>query len=243
MNRRSPHSRHTYPHIYAMIAAWIVLALISALSLVPAHAAAASFMASWPYKAGLLGAEQVVVVEAKSLRAQTGVLSLREKRTDGGWTVVLSGIPVALGKNGIAKTKEGDGRTPSGVYPLGEAFGTASEPKGLKLQYKQTSRQDYWVDDPTSADYNHWVTYSGNPDRKWHSYERLYQPLYKYAVVVRYNDDPIVSGRGSAIFLHLWRGADKPTAGCIAMSEPSLLKLMAALDPAKSPAIAIGLAG
>ncbi|MFC3802288.1 L,D-transpeptidase [Cohnella sp. GCM10012308] len=243
MNRRRPHGRHTYPLTHAMVAAWIFLALIPALALVPSHAAAASFMASWPYKAGLLGAEQVVVVEAKSLRAQTGVLSLREKQPDGRWTVVLSGIPVALGKNGIAKTKEGDGRTPSGVYPLGEAFGTASKPKGLKLQYRQTTKQDYWVDDPASADYNHWVTYSGNPDRKWHSFERLNQPLYKYAVVVRYNDAPIVPGRGSAIFLHLWRGADKPTAGCIAMSESNLLKLMAALDPAKSPAIAIGLAG
>ncbi|SFB60107.1 L,D-peptidoglycan transpeptidase YkuD, ErfK/YbiS/YcfS/YnhG family [Cohnella sp. OV330] len=243
MNRRRPNSRHTYSLVHTMIAAWIVLALLPALSLVPAHASAASFMASWPYKANLLGAEQVVVVEAKSLRAQTGVLSLREKQPDGRWTVVLSGIPVALGKNGIAKTKEGDGRTPSGVYPLGEAFGTASKPKGLKLAYKQTTKQDYWVDDPTSADYNRWVAYAGNPDRKWHSYERLYQPLYKYGIVVRYNDDPIVPGRGSAIFLHLWRDAGKPTAGCIAMSEPNLLKLMAALDPARSPAIAIGLAG
>ncbi|WP_254639571.1 L,D-transpeptidase [Cohnella sp. GbtcB17] len=242
MNWRRPQGQRTYPLIHAMIAVAIVLALLPALIMAPANAGAASFMASWPYKANLLGAEQVVVVEAKSLRSQTGVLSLREKRSDGGWTVVLSGIPVTLGKNGIAKTKEGDDRTPSGVYPLGDAFGTASKPKALKLAYKQTTKQDYWVDDPSSADYNRWVAYDGNPVRKWHSYERLYQPLYKYAIVVRYNDDPIVPGRGSAIFLHLWRGADKPTAGCIAMSEPNLLKLMAALDPARAPAIAIGLA-
>ncbi|MDG0809005.1 L,D-transpeptidase family protein [Cohnella rhizosphaerae] len=243
MRWRRPKGQPTYPIVLALIAAGIVLAMLPALSRAPAHAAAAGFTASWPYKADLLGAEQVVVVETKSLRSRTGILSLREKRPDGGWTVVLSGIPVALGKNGIAKTKEGDGRTPSGVYPLGDAFGTASKPKALKLAYKQTTKQDYWVDDTTSADYNRWVAYSGDPDRKWHSYERLDQPLYKYAIVVRYNDDPIMPGRGSAIFLHLWRGADKPTAGCIAMSEPNLLKLMAALDPARSPAIAIGLAG
>lgn len=205
--------------------------------------AAPTFSVSWPYKTDLLGAEQVVVVETKSERAQTGMLSLREKRPDGSWTAVLSGIPVTLGKNGIGKTKEGDGRTPSGVYRLGGAFGTTDKPAGLKLAYAQTTKQDYWIDDPASDDYNRRVTYAGNPDRRWRSYERLHQPLYKYAIVVRYNDDPVVPGKGSAIFLHLWRGPDKPTAGCIAMSEPNLLKLLAALDPARSPAIAIGVAG
>lgn len=223
----------------ALLAFTLLLAFAGSAS----PAAAAGFSASWPYKADILHAGQVIVVETKSIRAQTGVLSLREKRSDGRWAVVLSGIPVMLGKNGIGKTKEGDGRTPSGVYPLGGAFGTADKPEGLKLAYKQTAKQDYWIDDPASSDYNRPVTYAGNPDRKWHSYERLYQPLYKYAIVIRYNEDPIVPGKGSAIFLHLWRGPDKPTAGCIAMSEPNLLRLMAALDPELSPAIAIGLAG
>ncbi|CAI6082989.1 L,D-transpeptidase family protein [Cohnella sp. JJ-181] len=242
MNRHRLNLKNMHARIRILLGAWIVLALLSPLFFAPDQAAAAGFRASWPYKAVVLGAEQVVVVEAKSLRAQTGVLSLREKRGDGGWAIVLSGIPVTLGKNGIAKTKEGDGRTPSGVYPLGGAFGTADKPEGLKLDYRRTTKQDYWIDDPASPDYNRRVTYAGNPDRKWRSYERLDQPLYKYAMVVRYNEDPVIPGRGSAIFLHLWRAAGKPTAGCIAMSEPSLLRLMAALDPAKSPAIAIGLA-
>ncbi|MRN52303.1 L,D-transpeptidase family protein [Paenibacillus sp. LC-T2] len=219
----------------------VLLAILIFTNLPLSHASAASFSASWPYKADLLNASQIVVVETKSVLSQTGLLSLREKQ-DGKWISVLSAIPVTIGPNGIGKTKEGDGRTPSGVYPLGQAFGTAVKPQGLMLQYMRTTKSDYWVDDRTSAQYNQWVSYSGNPDQRWDSYERLLQPLYKYAIVLRYNDDPIIPGKGSAIFLHVWRTANTPTAGCIAMSESNLLKLMKLLDPALSPAIAIGFA-
>ncbi|WP_342565977.1 L,D-transpeptidase family protein [Paenibacillus sp. FSL R7-0345] len=205
------------------------------------QAAAAGFAASWPYKADRLASSQMIVVTASSLRSTTGVLSLREK-IGGSWKTVLSGIPVTLGAGGIGKIKEGDQRTPSGVYKLGEAFGSAAGPDGLKIQYSKVGSQDYWVDDPSSAEYNQRITYAGNPKTRWASYERLLHPLYKYAIVVRYNDEPVVPGKGSAIFLHIWRGAGQPTAGCIAMSESNLLKLMKQLDPQRSPAIAIGTA-
>jgi L,D-peptidoglycan transpeptidase YkuD (ErfK/YbiS/YcfS/YnhG family) len=168
------------------------------------------------------------------------MLSLREKR-DGEWVSILSGIPVTLGGGGIGKAKEGDDRTPSGVYSLGLAFGTADKPKGLKLPYAKTDKYDYWVDDPASDEYNRWISYAGNPDRRWESYERLVQPLYKYAINIQYNEKPVVPGKGSAIFLHVWRAAGKPTAGCIAASESNLLQLLKLLDPALSPAIAIGI--
>lgn len=220
----------------------VLLAILIFITLPLPNASAASFSASWPYKANLLQSTQIVVVETKSIISQKGFLSLREKQ-DGKWVSVLTGIPVTIGPGGIGKTKEGDGRTPSGVYPLGQAFGTAAKPEGLMLKYMKTTKYDYWVDDHTSAQYNQWVSYTGNPDQRWNSYERLLQPLYKYAIILRYNDAPIIAGKGSAIFLHVWRDSDQPTAGCIAMSESNLLKLMKLLDPALSPAIAIGIAG
>ncbi|WP_241781854.1 L,D-transpeptidase family protein [Paenibacillus sp. DMB5] len=210
------------------------------VSLTP-EAAAAGFAASWPYKADRLESSQMVVVTASSSRSTTGVLTLRENR-GGSWKTVLSGIPVTLGAGGIGKTKEGDKRTPSGVFRLGEAFGSAAGPEGLKLPYSIVGSRDYWIDAPGSAEYNQRVTFTGDPGSRWASYERLLHPLYKYAVVVRYNDEPVVPGKGSAIFLHIWRGAGQPTAGCIAMSESNLLKLMKQLDPELSPAIAIGTA-
>jgi|GEM_PF-2120414 len=40
--------------------------------------------------------------------------------------------------------------------------------------------------------------------RRWKSFERLTHLLYKYAVVVCYNDNPMAKGKESAIFLHIW---------------------------------------
>ncbi|USB33061.1 L,D-transpeptidase family protein [Paenibacillus sp. YPG26] len=181
---------------------------------------------------------QIIVVEAARGSSFKGTLSLREK-LNGEWKTTLSGIPVVLGKNGIGKLREGDGKTPTGTFPIGHAFGTAAKPAGLKLTYALAGKQDYWVDDAASADYNKWVHYAGNPASRWKSFERLYIPQYKYAVVIRYNDNPIVKGKGSAIFMHIWRSQDKPTAGCVAMSEGNLLKLMGKLDPKQSPVITI----
>lgn len=221
---------------------WSLLFLFLTCTIWTPKSSAAGFSASWPYKADVIHSQQMVVVEAKSVNSCTGQLSLHQK-IDGQWTTVFSGIPVTLGSNGIGKTREGDGRTPSGIYKLGSGFGTTDNPGGLLISYTRTTKQDFWINDPLSLQYNQWVSYAGNPNQRWKSYERLQQPLYKYAIVLRYNDDPPVPGKGSAIFLHIWRGQGKPTAGCIAMSEQHLLKLMRLLDPALSPAIAIGISG
>jgi L,D-peptidoglycan transpeptidase YkuD (ErfK/YbiS/YcfS/YnhG family) len=60
---------------------------------------------------------------------------------------------------------------------------------------------------------------------------------YRFGVVIEYNMNPVISGRGSAIFLHVWRGPDKPTAGCVALSEPDVLKILGWLDPALNPVV------
>ena len=67
--------------------------------------------------------------------------------------------------------------------------------------------------------------------------------LYRLGVVVGYNTDPVVAGLGSAIFLHIWKGPGQPTAGCVAMAESDLERIVAWLDPAKMPQIILGHAG
>ncbi|MFD1176374.1 L,D-transpeptidase [Paenibacillus puldeungensis] len=187
-----------------------------------------------------LNTEQVIRVTVDHMKDFQGKLSVFEKG-DGGWTVILSNIPVVLGKNGIGKQKEGDGKTPLGTYTLGPAFGYGQEPPDLKVDYAPVTEQDYWIDDVNSADYNTWVNFSGNADEAWNSYEKLYTPLYKYAMVINYNVSPIIPGKGSAIFLHIWRSSAKPTNGCIALSEPNLLKVLSVVDPSKSPKVRISL--
>lgn len=142
---------------------------------------------------------------------------------------------VAIGKNGLAKkgTKvEGDLKTPAGVFPLGTAF-------GIKLQkvnfpYRVLTDQDKFIDDPDNDDYNSWV--SGETTAK--SYEPM-KRYYKYGIVIEYNMNPIIKGKGSAIFLHNWNYPDEPTSGCIAMPEARLLKIIRWLQVEKNPSIFI----
>ena len=63
-------------------------------------------------------------------------------------------------------------------------------------------------------------------------------PSYRHAVVIDYNRSPVVPGRGSAIFLHVWN--ENPTSGCVAIDLDRLVEIMRWLDPAKHPKIAIG---
>lgn len=62
---------------------------------------------------------------------------------------------------------------------------------------------------------------------------------YKLGAVIEYNTNPIIAGKGSAIFMHLWSGPTKPTAGCIAMSEENMTFLFRWLDKNKGPMILI----
>jgi len=60
---------------------------------------------------------------------------------------------------------------------------------------------------------------------------------YKYTILVGHNMNPVVQEGGCCIFLHLWGGEDSSTAGCTAMSEPDMVKLLALLDPELKPVI------
>ncbi|WP_458119110.1 L,D-transpeptidase family protein [Paenibacillus sp. Z6-24] len=186
-----------------------------------------------------LHSEQIIIAAASNQHSTTGSLYVYE-RQQSGWQRQLGPVPIVFGKNGLGKTKEGDGKTPIGTYTLGTAFGSSMmPPAGLKTDYRTADADDYWVDMPQSPDYNSWVAYEGDPANRWTSFERLNHPLYKHAMVINYNNNPVIRGRGSAIFMHIWRGANKPTEGCIAMSESNLLRVLTSIDPDKSPRIRI----
>jgi L,D-peptidoglycan transpeptidase YkuD (ErfK/YbiS/YcfS/YnhG family) len=59
-------------------------------------------------------------------------------------------------------------------------------------------------------------------------HERLWRDDHVYDViaVVGYNDEPVVPGRGSAIFLHVARPGYAPTEGCIALSLDDALSVL-----------------
>ena len=59
-------------------------------------------------------------------------------------------------------------------------------------------------------------------------HERLWRDDAVYDVIVElgYNDDPPVAGRGSAIFFHCAREGLAPTAGCVALRQADMRRLL-----------------
>ena len=183
---------------------------------------------------------QVISAVGKNLNSTQVTIRTFEKRK-GEWRRAYAAMKGIVGKNGLSKNKrEGDGKSPIGMYSFGTAFGSQSKPANLKLPYKKSTKYDYWIDDVKSKDYNKWVTYKGNPQKKWKSFERMNNELYKYGVVINYNTNPILKGKGSAIFLHIWRNEKGVTAGCVATSEKNLLTILKWIDPKKNTHMIIG---
>lgn len=106
-----------------------------------------------------------------------------------------------------------------------------------KLAYRQATDRDYWIDDPQSPNYNQWT--EGEKPICSHEDLRRADDAYRLAAVIEYNTKPIVPGRGSAIFLHIWSGPGQPTAGCVALSGEHVEKLLQWLDRVAQPSMAI----
>ena len=164
--------------------------------------------------------------------SHTGNLYTYEKKET--WAQILDRIPVVIGRSGATTTKtEGDGKSPLGLHKIGHAFGVDQTPKDIKIPYRQITSDDKFIDDPDSIEYNTWV----NGDTKAKSYEVMKRDdnQYDLGLVVEYNMNPVVSGKGSAIFVHIWEHSNKGTAGCVAMARDHLGEIIGWLDPIKNP--------
>lgn len=138
----------------------------------------------------------------------------------------------ALGRSGVARDKrEGDGATPVGSFPLRRLFyreDRITRPR-CALATEALSRTDGWCDDPARPEYNTLVArpFSGRHEILWRD-----DALYDIIAVIGYNDAPVVSGRGSAIFLHVARADYAPTEGCVALAIDDLVQVLTDCDAA-----------
>ncbi|SDW29057.1 L,D-transpeptidase family protein [Flavobacterium degerlachei] len=190
-------------------------------------------------KSKLNNIEQLLVVYNYQPESYSAVFVAFEKK-DGSWALKFDPVEVGIGKNGFANPltkKEGDGKSPTGIFRLGKLFSYEKQLNTL-LENQQTTADDKWIDDPDSVDYNTYV--KGTTSAK--SYENLLlkNDAYKYCMVVEYNTNPVIKGNGSAIFFHL--GVKKPyfTAGCVAIDEGNMKSIVNWLDPKMNPSIIMG---
>ncbi len=160
-----------------------------------------------------------------SLRARPG------NRQQGWLSAGRRYAKVALGRSGIkANKREGDGATPVGRYRLVRLWWRPDRlprPRTL-LPVRPITVLDGWCEDPSDRRYNRAIRVSpGQPgDRLWRS-----DALYDLIIEIDHNTRPRVSGRGSAVFIHVARAALAPTAGCISLPANTLKQLIARLGP------------
>ncbi|OGP91679.1 MAG: hypothetical protein A2031_00955 [Deltaproteobacteria bacterium RBG_19FT_COMBO_43_11] len=151
-------------------------------------------------------------------------------------------VNAVIGKNGFAvpgEKREGDGKTPSGIFALKQTFGY-NESIVTKMPYRQALDEDIWIDDANASDYNRWVKKDKTSAASFEKMKRE-DDLYKYGIIIEYNTAPVIKGNGSAIFFHVWGGENVSTAGCVAVSEENIIKILAWLDPKAQPLIMMGM--
>jgi D-alanyl-D-alanine dipeptidase len=229
------------------------IAAISAMML-----SAASFaIAQTPSKQTRIASLQLIVVTTPDWNTVGGTLRRYERSQPGEeWNAVGDPIAIVVGKNGMGwgaglispdaagirspedpVKKEGDGKSPAGVFLISTAFGYAAEkPADWKLPYTSLTPSIECVDDSTSRYYNQVVNRAAvSPD--WHSSERMSEAgvAYRWGAVIDHNADPTRPGAGSCVFMHIWGGPGLGTAGCTAMPQEQLEPILSWLDPAKSP--------
>lgn len=154
-------------------------------------------------------------------------------RQDDIWQARLGGHVwrVAVGRGGIAeKRAEGDGISPLGCWPIRRVLYRADRLDAPVSVFPTAAivPEDGWCDAPDHPDYNRPVQrpFAASHEEMWRE-----DGLYDIVVVLGQNDDPVVPGAGSAIFLHVAQPDYGPTAGCAALARADLLQVLALARP------------
>jgi L,D-peptidoglycan transpeptidase YkuD (ErfK/YbiS/YcfS/YnhG family) len=194
---------------------------------------------------------QMIVVVSSDWDAKEGILYRFVRNSLDRWELVSSSIAVTLGENGMAwgrglldlsgekgvHKKEGDNKSPAGLFSLGPTFGYQRHAK--KMPFISITDDLECVDDPNSEYYNQFVNKSSIANPDWGSSEKMKEigALYAIGLVVHHNLSPIQPGKGSAIFMHVWRKPGGTTAGCTAMEHEHMQQIVEWLDSDQSPCL------
>lgn len=165
---------------------------------------------------------------------QRELISVRQQGSQPHWGRLTAGdimLSCALGRSGVTEAKqEGDGASPAGIWPLRQVLFRPDriDRPATALRVSAISPDDGWCDDPADPLYNRPVRlpYDASAESLWRDDE-----LYDLVVVLGYNDDPPRAGLGSAIFFHLATPEFGPTAGCVAVHRPDMVRLLAHCGP------------
>jgi len=139
-------------------------------------------------------------------------------------------IKCAIGKRGItARKKEGDNKTPAGIFSFKSVFYRKDRIIKIKTDLKKLiiKKNMGWCDDSTSKFYNKLIKFPFNfkAEKLW-----LRENIYDVLIVINYNTKPVKKRKGSAIFLHIAKKNYTPTRGCIAVSKKNMNLLISKIN-------------
>lgn len=235
---------------------WITAALaLSPVALLLGGCMAAAPQAAADAAGPLDASRQLVVVTAADWNSTTGTLQRYERGSAmEQWQAVGQSFPIVLGASGLAwgrgvhgeapsaehRKREGDGRSPAGVFTLSAVFGYASVPPAGSapgaLPYVQATTTTECVDDPGSVHYNSLLDRAATKV-DWNSAEHMRRDdeLYRVGIFVDHNTGPAQPGAGSCIFIHIWEGPASTTVGCTAGDAARIAELAAWLERGRNP--------
>jgi hypothetical protein len=189
------------------------------------------------YKNNFSKVNQLVFTYQKDNDTLHLVTGLEKK--EGRWEMVIPPVRASIGRNGFAQENEkieGDGKTPNGLYAMGQLYSYEAN-VDTKIPFQQVDSLDKWIDDSSSIDYNKYVR--GETNAKSFEHLKLKSIDYKYCMVIEYNTQPVVKGKGSAIFFHVADENYTPTSGCVAIAEKDMLQFLKWFKPNNKKAIFI----
>ena len=169
-------------------------------------------------------------------QAEGGPIAIVVGKGGMAWGIGLDPLKAMRGPTDPVK-REGDYKSPAGIFRLGDAFGYAPrEPDGWKVRYLPITPSTRCVDDPQSRFYNQ-ILDSSAVDVDWKSAEQMRDvgEAYRWGLVVDQNPRPAHPRGGSCVFVHIWGGAGSGTEGCTAMPESHIKAILAWLRPQANP--------
>ncbi len=203
-------------------------------------------------------ARQLVLVTAADAQADKGTL-LRYARTGPGapWVEAGQPVPCRLGRKGLGQgrglaaalpggpaKREGDGRTPAGLFSIPAAFGYASAEDaakaGVRLPYVAINDRTSCVTDAGSPLFGRVVGPGDRPEGGLRQ-DRMVRDdgANAWGVVLGHNVGAADPQAGTCLFLNVRPAGGPATGGSVGIPAEAAAALAAWLDPSARPVVAV----
>jgi L,D-peptidoglycan transpeptidase YkuD (ErfK/YbiS/YcfS/YnhG family) len=201
---------------------------------------------------------QLVLVTAADFQATRGTVRRYARSGPGApWTEIGPAVPCQLGRKGLGVgrglgqglsggpvKRQGDGRTPAGLFPLPAAFGyagtEAAAAAGVRLPYVTVTDRVSCITDAASPLFGRVVGPDARPGGGLRQ-DRMVRDdgANAWGVVIGHNSENIDPEAGTCLFVNVRPAGGPPTGGSIGLAPEQAAALAGWLDPAARPLLAV----